>query len=360
MVFDVWSATDDVVVSWMPMTGGVPAHVTALNAETGQRRWSQPTGGRVCRATAVDRDELYCVLHGSAVWKIRMQDGAVLWRTTLALASGRCPAIDAHAVYAIDWEGSSSTRVKGGRTHARDGRLNALDRETGAVIWRREFQRSLVGIAAGHNDIYAAVSGGPLYSLQREDGATGWENDDIVCFSAPAVFGEHVVVPGLSSVFKVRADDGGIVWKQPLNRGRLVARGLTQAAEVVSVVDARGSLHALDLSTGTRLWKWSPPAKTESWRRPPYAWTADDNLVAIVGKPASKPTTADVVVIASQDGSGTEIGELNGRVSDGIAVRGMTVFVIVGERSVVALNVGAVNRSPEGDTQGEKVTIPIF
>jgi len=151
----VWAARPGQRISSPTIAGGmvflsvVDEHrVTALDAETGQPRWSHTVGGRVDTPPTVAqgfavfgaRDGwVYCLLAdtGELAWKYRAapEDKRIVCRGQLESA----------------WEVFGTVLVMGGIAYVSAGRhsevdggifLHALDLPTGRVAWRRQIQRA--------------------------------------------------------------------------------------------------------------------------------------------------------------------------------------------------------------------------
>lgn len=272
--------------------------VQAFRASDGARLWRGALdryapenlvadGTRVYAAeasvTAYDADD------GSVIWRYRPDANASLGRS--ALAGGTL------------FFGTSSHRVY------------ALDAATGTVQWSTdvgpewEHQAVVRGIAVSGDTVYAAVeqwraangyvASGWLVAMDRGTGAVLWRyrsgtgEDRDVFGSSPTVAGRLVLVSDVSSNAVVAVDrfTGQEMWRF---RGLPGFVGIQEAPLVrggrVYAASGDTRVYALDLATGEPVWSRALPAANEA-----YAFCGDQLFVNYGGVAALDPATGRVL-----------------------------------------------------------------
>ena len=95
------------------------------------------------------------------------------------------------------------------------GRIAAIDQQTGRMIWNREIS-SYAGIGVDEHNIYVTDDQSHIWALDRFTGTSLWKQEKLHAraATAPASFGDFVVVGDL---------EGYLHWMHK-NDGRFVAR----------------------------------------------------------------------------------------------------------------------------------------
>lgn len=175
--------------------GSGDGRVYAVDAASGAVAWSAETGGRVRSTPAVHGGRVYVGSADGVVYAFDAADGGLVWRHETegaGLDSGDF-GYDRRTI-------QSSPAVADGRLFvgARDGRLYALDTDTGERLWRSPERISWVNgaPAVSNGVVYAATSDQQF--VQAVDAATGEELWRVatagIVWTSPALAGDQVIV----------------------------------------------------------------------------------------------------------------------------------------------------------------------
>jgi outer membrane protein assembly factor BamB len=147
--------------------------IYGINANDGSRKWVYDRTGpslalRSSAGVVVDGGAVYAGFAGGKLISIRADNGKLMWEASVAQPKGvteieriaditSLPVIDGPLVYAVAYQ----------------GRVAAVDRSTGRIIWNREIS-SLSGMSAEDARIYISHYLGSVYSLDYSTGKTFW------------------------------------------------------------------------------------------------------------------------------------------------------------------------------------------
>ncbi len=135
------------------------------------------------------------------------------------------PVIDGEVIYSVDHK----------------GRVVALNRETGKVLWQRKTKESISGgIGAEANILFIGNQGGELIALSAEDGSE--------------------------------------IWRKPLS-GEILSVPRSNG-DVVAVQTMNGRLYALNAKTGDELWFYENPPPVLILRGTPSPIVTDNAIYA--------------------------------------------------------------------------------
>lgn len=153
--------------------------------------------------------------------------------------------------------------IEGGRVFAagRNGRVHALDLETGRNHWSTETRQSLsAGPAVGHGLVIVGSSSGRILALDSADGAPRWEaqvSGEVL--ARPAISPAVVVVRTVDGRLRgLSAETGRELWMIEHQPPRLSLRGTAAPVIAGNVVVAgfdNGRIGAYSLRDGERLWE---------------------------------------------------------------------------------------------------------
>ncbi|MDD5330085.1 MAG: outer membrane protein assembly factor BamB [Sulfuricella sp.] len=224
-------AADDLVVV---RTGD--GRIYALDAKDGKRRWvyqrALPSLSlRSHAGVVVKRGAVFAGFAGGKLVALNLANGSVGWEATVALPRGATelermtdvsspPVLDERAICATAYQ----------------GRTACFDIASGNPMWARDVP-SAAGLAMDERNVYVSDVRGAVHALDKRTGATVWKQDKLFArqATAPLTLGRYVAVGDVQGYvhllaredgsFAARiATDGSQIGAAPvaLNRGFLV------------------------------------------------------------------------------------------------------------------------------------------
>jgi outer membrane protein assembly factor BamB len=188
------------------------SRIYGINANDGSRKWvydrtSPALTLRSGAGVVVDGGAIYAGFGGGKLIAIRADNGRLLWEASVAQPKGvteieriaditSLPVVDGPLVYAVAYQ----------------GKIAAVDRTTGRVIWNRDIS-SLSGISLEDGRIFVTHAMGSIYSLDYTTGKTFWRQAVLKNrqLSAPVPMGSLLAVGDLEGyVHFLSRDDGAI------------------------------------------------------------------------------------------------------------------------------------------------------
>jgi outer membrane protein assembly factor BamB len=230
--------------------------VVALDARTGQRIWvssntvpalSLRGGGR----PVVVGERVIVGFASGHLAAFNLHNGKRLWETAVAVSRGRS---EIERLIDID----STPRVFDNMiyTVTYQGQIAALTLDSGQIVWSREAS-SYADIAIDDSHVYYSDNNGELWALDRTSGATLWRQDKLHgrATTAPALLGDYVAVGDFQ---------GYIHWMTRAD-GRFVARVRMDDADRRAVVSGKVNFDEetpiFSVPGGIRLAPWAANQK---------------------------------------------------------------------------------------------------
>ena len=179
-------------------------NIHAFGLKDGAKKWIFNRQGPALTlrssASLVSSDGvIYVGYPGGKLVAIRLDNGTLLWETSVAQPKGITeverivditspPVIDGMVIYAV----------------AYNGRIAAVDRINGRVIWNRDIS-SFTGMNIEGGRIYLSHSGGAVYSLDNTTGKTFWRQGDLLNrkLSKPLPMSEYIAVGDIAGVVHI-------------------------------------------------------------------------------------------------------------------------------------------------------------
>lgn len=181
----VWKAKVSSEVLSVPKVSGNVVVVRAgdsrifgLSVTDGARKWvyERTIPALTIRSASgitIDSGVVYAGFAGGKMVVIRAEDGRAGWEASVAQPKGATeieriaditslPVVDGPLVYAVAYQ----------------GRLAAVDRSNGKVVWNRDVS-SYTGISSADAKIYLSHALGAVYSLDYTNGKTFWRQGDL-------------------------------------------------------------------------------------------------------------------------------------------------------------------------------------
>lgn len=275
-----------------PMAGGYATHaIEHLQAGGLSVAWSTDVGqgssrtSRVIAQPVVSGGMIYAMDGDNQVTALDAETGQKRWDTTIKSENKR----DKEAF-------GGGVAVGEGRVYVSSGygAVVALNAQTGNEVWRRDTtspMQSAPAIADGR--VFAITDDNELYVLDSATGDLLWtyqsiaESARLLTAPAPAIVDDIVVAPFASGeLVALRVENGRPIWQDVLSRGSqltpMSSLNDIPAPPVVSngivyAMSHSGVLVAINLQTGERV--WSKPAGGSN-----MPWLAGDFIFAITGE----------------------------------------------------------------------------
>ncbi len=221
--------------------------VYALNSENGLALWqlqrSVPALSLRGTSTPVIAGDV--VLLGTAEGHLlaaSIYNGDTLWEATIAVPQGRT---DLERMVDVD----ATPLVLDGTIYsaAYQGRIVALSLDAGRVLWSRDIGSS-AGLVADEKNLYLVADDSHLWALERRSGATLWRQDALAYrdLSAPVLYGNHLVVGDLEGFLHwLSLEDGRLVGRYQVDEGKAVKAPLQIGGTIAYVRNERGEIEAL-------------------------------------------------------------------------------------------------------------------
>jgi len=198
----VWSAKVPSEVLAPPVSNGYVVvvqtqddRVIGLEADTGKRLWISDNTPAVLtlRGTStplVTNDLAITALSSGKVVALNVQNGAPVWQQKVTLPKGRS---ELERIVDID----GGLLLDGGILYVvtYQGRMAALDVDSGQIIWQRD-SSSYVGLGQDFGNLYVSLDSGVVEGVDKNSASAMWSNDQLLRrqLTAPAVISSYVAV----------------------------------------------------------------------------------------------------------------------------------------------------------------------
>ncbi len=187
----------------------------AFRRDTGARRWTydRPMPPLTLRGTSspvLVRDWVLAGLPNGRLVAVNRRDGSMAWEVDVGIASGTSDLERMRDVVGDPVLHGDEVFVVGYR-----GRALSLDLQHGRTSWNRDLS-SYSGLAVDDERVYITEANGRVWALDRHTGAAVWRQDDLegIRGSAPVAVGDVVAV----------GDDRGRLTLLDTGNGELLAR----------------------------------------------------------------------------------------------------------------------------------------
>lgn len=167
----------------------------ALDIDTGNQRWSYESSPAVLTlrgtgAPLLTNQLAVAGLSSGKVVALDTQRGLPVWEQRVAIPQGRS---ELERVVDID----GGLLLSGGTLYVAtyQGRLAALDLESGRILWQRDAS-TYSGVALGYGSVYLSQANGTVEGVDERSTTVLWSNDALARrqLSGPAVFSSYVAV----------------------------------------------------------------------------------------------------------------------------------------------------------------------
>jgi len=211
----------------------------ALSAGSGETLWQ---AGRTTPALSLRGAGRPLMAYGAVIAgfdngklaAFALERGNTLWETTIAAPSGQ-----SELDRMVDLDGELVLVGETLYAASYQGRVVALNLRDGRILWSRDLS-SYAGLAADARHVYVSDEMGAVWALERESGAPMWRQEKLRlrAVTAPASFGDTVVVGDYEGylhflrqtdgefVARLRVDGSGLRVPPLVAEGVLYAYGL--------------------------------------------------------------------------------------------------------------------------------------
>ena len=219
-----------------------------LDASTGDQRWVYDSTPAVLslRGTGAPLVTNHLAIAGLSTGKIvalDTQNGVPVWEQRVAIPQGRS---ELERIVDID----GGLLLSGGNLYVTSyqGRMAALELETGRVLWQRDAS-SYAGLAQGFGNVYVSLASGTVEGVDERSTTALWSNDSLARrqLSAPEVFSSYVAVGDMEGYLHLLSQvDGRFVGRTRIDSDGLRARPLV-VGDMIYVFGNSGKLEALTI-----------------------------------------------------------------------------------------------------------------
>ncbi len=226
----LWRASISSELLSPPLVAGdvIVAHTSddkliGVNAKTGLRIWvsSFSLPSLTLRGTAepvVWNDAVICGLANGKITAVNSANGKKLWETVLGVARGRTE-IDR----LVDLDGAAAIVDDILYINGYQGKTAALDLHNGQILWARDMS-SYGDMLVQGNMLIVVDEFSQLWALDRATGATMWRQDGL--------HGRGLTSPAQQGSYLVVGDYAGYLHWLTLAEGRIIGRARLKQAEV--------------------------------------------------------------------------------------------------------------------------------
>lgn len=226
----------------------IDGSTVALSTDTGDQVWrfDSPVPALSLRGDAspvVSDDRVLLGLANGRLAALSIFDGVVQWESTIVAAQGRT---DLERIVDVD----VTPLVIGDVIYvaAHQGRVMALSKLTGTMIWSRDLGAS-AGLTADGDHLFLADDAGRVWALDRRSGTTLWKHEQLMYrkLTAPVSHGDYVVVADFEGFLHwLSKADGDFVARYQIDEEGVGIAPLV-AGELLYSRSKRGKLEALTL-----------------------------------------------------------------------------------------------------------------
>ncbi len=193
-----------------------------------------------------------CVVFGCRdgnLYALERATGAMLWKFNASAGIGASPEVRGGRVFVADY----------------NGKVYAVDGRTGKEIWSRRLPAKVVSSPEAVDDrVVVGSFDGYAYTFAAGDGATLWKRQTRGRIrGSPASAGGVVFMPSYDGfLYALSAADGRVVWRSNVGGPAAASPAVEQGVVVTGGAD--GKVYGLDAGTGTKRWHYATGAAVKS------------------------------------------------------------------------------------------------
>lgn len=235
------------VASGVVIIRTVDGRITALSEDDGRQLWfyERDVPALSLRGTSSPLIWRNLVIDGYASGKLvglRLNDGRVVWETSIAIPSGRTeldrivdidadPVIDGDVIYIASYQAG----------------VSAMSLETGELLWGRREVSSYAGMAAGWRYLFVTDEKSQIWAMDMQSGVPVWKQDELLNrgLTAPTIIGDYLVVGDFEGYMHwFSQDDGRQVARIRVANEPILAKPVVDS-ETVYIFSKDGKLAAV-------------------------------------------------------------------------------------------------------------------
>lgn len=225
------------------------SRIYGINASDGSRKWVYDRTGpaltlRSSAGVIVDSGAVYAGFAGGKLVSIRADNGKMMWEASVAQPKGvteieriaditSLPIVDGPLVYAVAYQ----------------GRIAAVDRSTGRVIWNRDIS-SLTGLSIEDARIFVSHAAGSVYALDYSTGKTYWRQGSLKNrqLTAPVAMSSLVAVGDFEGyVHFLSREDGAFSARVKTGDSQILPQMAVINSNTLLVQSRDGGIYALQI-----------------------------------------------------------------------------------------------------------------
>lgn len=222
------------------------SRIFALDARDGRRLWVYQRAApalsvRNVGAVVVRGGFVFAGFPGGKLAAIALDNGGLRWEGTVALPRGTTELERVTDVTGAPWIGDGEACAV-----AYHGRAVCFSLTNGSQIWTREISSS-AGLAVDARRVYVSEDDGAVTALDRSSGASVWRQGHLAnrYLSAPLVSGSEVVVGDVEGFVHLLAGDDGSFVARVATDGSPVRATPVPSGEGFLVQTVKGGLYLL-------------------------------------------------------------------------------------------------------------------
>ncbi|HEY2628924.1 MAG TPA: PQQ-binding-like beta-propeller repeat protein [Usitatibacter sp.] len=244
--------------------GSSDGKLYAVDAKTGERRWSFRTQGAVASSPAIDAERVYFTSRDGSLYAVNANTGRLAWRYRFGANLGPYNFWDYRLSSPV--LASGAVLVGGG-----DGTVVSLDARSGKLRWRFDAQsrvRSTPAVSGGF--VVFGTHSGYVIALDQQTGKESWRfatagvghtfeegaNDATSIVASATIVGERVFIGSRDSyIYALELASGKLLWRTTHDESSWI---LSTASDGERLYVGSGSaqiVQAADLATGKELWR---------------------------------------------------------------------------------------------------------
>jgi outer membrane protein assembly factor BamB len=187
---------------------------------------------------------IYAGFPGGKLAAIREDNGSLLWEINVAQPKGvteierasdvtSSPVIDGLNIYTVAYQ----------------GKIAAVDRANGRVVWSRDIS-SYTGLNAEDAKVYVAHANSAIYALDPSTGKTFWRQGDLKQrrVTAPLPMGSLIVVGDVEGyVHFLSREDGSFSARLQTENAAIMPQMLAVGASTLIAQTRKGGIYAISI-----------------------------------------------------------------------------------------------------------------